>query len=136
MMLNLSQPIIYHSSPFGYTSAQDAYESLLSYLDSQEVGSEGCIALTSIASPLFVGCKEKPSEAELLAIERAELQPVQEGSHHLPAGRYEFLQLAPTKELSTLLDQLPITIDGPARTYVRLLKEGPLAIVAQLWIER
>ena len=38
--------------------------------------------------------------------------------------------------LSSILSLAPIAIDGPARIYVRLLKEGPLSIIAQLWIAR
>lgn len=136
MMLSLIQPIIYQAPPFVYQSGEDAYQSALSLLDDAQSGCEVLIALTSTARVLFVGFKDAPSKEELLAIERGEEQPQSEGEYELEAGRYQFIQMALPESLTSILSLDPIAIDGPARIYVRLLKEGPLSIVAQLWIAR
>ncbi|HOE85296.1 MAG TPA: hypothetical protein PLK91_08795 [Sphaerochaeta sp.] len=136
MMLSLIQPIIYQAPPFVYQTGEEAYQSALALLDDAPSGCEVVIALTSTARLLFVGFKGEPSQEELLAIERGEEQPQAEGDYELEAGRYEFFQMALPDSLSSILSLAPIAIDGPARIYVRLLKEGPLSIIAQLWIAR
>ena len=136
MMLSLIQPIIYQSPPFVHQNGEDAYRRALSLLDDAQSGCEVVIALTSTARLLFVGFKDEPSKEELLAIERGEEQPQVEGEYALEAGRYEFFQLAPPESLASILSLAPIAIDGPSRIYLRLLKEGPLTIIAQLWIAR
>jgi len=136
MMLSLIQPIIYQAPPFVYQGGEDAYQKALRLLDDALPGCEVIITLTSTARLLFVGFKDAPSEEELLAIESGEEQPVSEGVYALEAGRYQFIQMAPPETLAPILSLAPIAIDGPARFSVRLLKEGPLSIIAQLWIER
>lgn len=136
MTLSLIQPIIYQEPPFVHKDAQEAYIQALAYLDGKRVGTEVILALTSTARLLFIGAKDPPSQAELDAIESGSEQPSCEGPYSLEAGRYEFTQLAPPQSLESIFSLNSIAIDGPSRIYVRLLKEGPLAIVAQLWIAR
>ncbi|MCK9548068.1 MAG: hypothetical protein RBS49_06335 [Sphaerochaeta sp.] len=136
MMLSLIQPIIYQAPPFVYQSSEDAYQNALTLLDGAQSGCEVIITLTSTGRVLFVGFKDAPSAEELLAIESGEEQPGSEGVYALEAGRYQFIQMAPPETLAPILSLAPIAIDGPARFSVRLLKEGPLSIIAQLWIKR
>ncbi len=136
MMLSLVQPIFYQDPPFELQGDEESYAKAVAYLDEQESGSEVVFSFASTGRLLFVGAKPAPSEAELAAIEEAVEQPHSSYSHQLEEGRYEFMQLALPESLSSVLSMLPIAIDGPARIYLRLLKEGPLAIIAQLWIAR
>ncbi|MFA5447511.1 MAG: hypothetical protein WC233_04475 [Sphaerochaeta sp.] len=136
MMLSLVQPIFYQDPPFELQGDEESYKKAIAYLDGEESGTEIVFAFASTGRLLFVGAKPSPSKAELQAIEEATEQPQTAFSNQLEAGRYEFMQLALPESLSMVLSMLPITIDGPARIYLRLLKEGPLAIIAQLWIAR
>lgn len=134
MMLSLIQPIIYQAPPFVHQGGEDAYRRALSLLDGATAGCEVIIALTSTSRVLFVGFKEAPSPEELSAIESGEEQPAIAGAYALEAGRYRFIQMAVPESLASIFSLAPIAIDGPGRIYLRLLKEGPLSIVAQLWI--
>ena len=136
MMLSLIQPIIYQAPPFVYQNGEDAYQSALSLLDDAPSGCEVVIALTSTARLLFVGFKGEPSQEELLAIERGEVHFLMVRRPPRSALFPARFQMALPDSLSSILSLAPIAIDGPARIYVRLLKEGPLSIIAQLWIAR
>ena len=134
MTISLIQPIIYQEPPFVYEGSAEAYQSALTYLDGAEVGTEVVIALTSTSRLLFVGAKGAPTPEERDAIERGEELPPIDGPYALEAGRYAFTQLAPPPSLDPIISLKRIAIDGPSRVYVRLLKESPLAIIAQVWI--
>lgn len=136
MILSLIQPIIYQEPAFTYQGSAQAYERAIAHLDGQDVGSEVLIALTSTGKTLFVRSKSAPSASELEAIAGAEAQPSSLGPYVLEAGRYEFFQLALPPSIASIMALAPIAIDGPPRIYVRLLKEGVLTIVAQIWISR
>lgn len=136
MILHLQQPITYQMAPFSASDAQMAYEHMLSYLDTQEVGSEGCIALSSTQNLLFQGIQNPPDEETRYAVQHGLEQPQLSGPYHIEPGRYEFIQLAPTDSLVDLLSNIPMLFDGPNCIYVRLLKENPIAIIAQLWVVR
>ncbi len=109
---------------------------MLIFLDALQVGSEGCIAISSTRNLLFCGIQDPPDEDTRYAVQHGLIQPLPDGVYHIEPGRYEFIQLAPTKDLQTLLDHIPMLFDGPNCIYVRLLKENAIAIVAQLWVVR
>jgi hypothetical protein len=136
MILHLQQPITYQKAPFSTTDAEQAYQQMLIFLDARQVGSEGCIALSSTRNLLFCGIQDPPDEDTRYAVQHGLIQPLPDGVYHIEPGRYEFIQLAPTKDLQTLLDHIPMLFDGPNCIYVRLLKENAISIVAQLWVVR
>lgn len=136
MILHLQQPITYQKAPFASSDAQTAYHMMLSFLDTQEVGSEACLALSSIQNVLFLGVQNPPTEETRHAVQHGLAQPVLAGPYHIERGRYEFIQLSPTETLTDLLSHIGMLFDGPPCIYVRLLKENPFAIIAQLWVVR
>jgi hypothetical protein len=136
MTLHLQQAISYKRAPFDTSEAEHAYQQLLSFLDSAEVGSEGCLALTSTLSLLFAGIQDPPTEEIRNRVEQGLEMPPHQDPHQIEPGTYTFIQLAVPEHLRTLVDQIPMLFDGPNRIYVRLLKENALAIVAQMWISR
>ena len=136
MILHLQQAVSYKKAPFESVDAEHAYQTLLSFLDAAEVGSEGCLALSSTLNLLFAGVQDPPTEEIRSLVEQGLSLPSHQDPYQIEPGSYTFLQLSVTEDLHTLIDQVPMLYDGPNRIYVRLLKENPLAIVAQLWITR
>ena len=136
MILYLQQPITYQKAPFPGSDAQTVYQDMLSFLDTQAVGSEGCLSLSSIRTLLFYGIQNPPDEKTRYAVQHGLEQPQLSGPYHIEPGRYEFIQLAPAETLEKLLSNIPMLFDGPNCIYVRLLKENPIAITAQLWVVR
>ncbi len=140
MILHLNQAIPYQTAPFSASDAEDAYQQMLTHLDAQPVGSEGCLALSSTLALLFAGgVQESPDEATREAVEKG-LPPLPkvEAPFYLEEGSYTFCQLAPPP--SSIASLSPPSIenlfDGPPVIYLRLLKENPLTIIAQLWTQR
>lgn len=136
MRLHLHQAITYKDAPFSFQDASEAYQTLLTYLDDQPIGSEGCLAVTSTANVVFCGVQDPPDEATLEAIRNGIEQPLREGSNQLEPGSYEFFQLAPLQTFEQMLQCIPMLFDGPSRIYLRLIKENSIAIVAQIWVVR
>lgn len=134
MILHLQQAVPYTQAPFDASDGESAYQKLVSFLDSAEVGSEGCLALSSTLSLLFAGIQNPPGEEMRSLVEQGLAMPPHQDPYQIDPGTYTFLQLAVSENLQTMIDQIPMLYDGPNRIYVRLIKENPLAIVAQLWI--
>ena len=134
MTLHLQQEILYQEAPFSASDAQQAYQKMLAYLDSQQVGTEGCLALSSTFQLLFAGIQQSPDEATRIAVERAFPQPKADSAYQIEVGTYTFLQCAPQEVLENFKPYIPNLFDGPNRIFLRLIKENALTIIAQIWI--
>ena len=136
MVLHLNQPIPYQTAPFSASNAEDAYQKMLTHLDAQPVGSEGCIALSSTLVLLFAGVQDSPDETTRKAVEQGLPLPRVNAPFYLEEGRYDFKQLAPPSSIASLSSSLPNLSDRPPVIYLRLLKENPFTIIAQIWMQR
>lgn len=136
MILHLNQAIPYQTAPFSASDAEDAYQQMLTHLDAQPVGSEGCLALSSTLSLLFAGVQESPDEATREAVEKGLPLPKVAAPFYLEEGSYTFTQLSPPSSIASLSSAIDNLFDGPPVIYLRLLKENPLTIIAQLWTQR
>ncbi|MDN5334635.1 MAG: hypothetical protein PWP59_1897 [Sphaerochaeta sp.] len=136
MILHLNQAIPYQTAPFSASNAEDAYQKMLTHLEAQPVGSEGCLALSSTLALLFAGVQGSPDEATRKAVEQGLPIPKVDAPFYLEEGSYDFQQLAPPSSIASLSSSIPNLFDGPPVIYLRLLKENPLAIIAQIWIHR
>ncbi len=136
MILHLNQAIPYQKAPFAATDAEDAYHKMLSHLDSQPVGSEGCLALSSTFFLLFAGVLESPDDETRKAVEQGLPIPKVAAPFYLEEGSYTFTQISPPVSIASLASSIENLHDGPPAIYLRLLKENALTIIAQLWIQR
>lgn len=135
MNLSLRQNLAYQKLPYEGSSAEAAYRTLIAFLDQAPIGSEGILLLSSEMDVLFLGTTDPLDEGTLEKIAKAEkLDPVY-GDHILESGRYHFVQLP----LPSSIEELPmeeLVLNEGDLLYLRILKEGSLAPVAQLWVKR
>jgi hypothetical protein len=135
MNLSLRQNLAYQKLPYEGSSAEAAYRTLIAFLDQAPIGSEGILLLSSEMDVLFLGTTDPLDEGTLEKIAKAEkLDPVY-GDHILESGRYHFVQLP----LPSSIEEFPmeeLVLNEGNLLYLRILKEGSLAPVAQLWVKR
>jgi len=135
MNLSLRQSLAYQKLPCEGSSAEDAYRALISFLDQAPAGSEGVLLLSFEMNVLFLGTSAPPDEETLKKIAKAEKLDPAEGDHVLEPGHYRFIQIP----LPASIEELPLenlALDEGDLLYLRILKEGSFALVAQLWIRR
>jgi hypothetical protein len=135
MNLSLRQGLAYQKLPCEGSSAEDAYRALISFLDQAPAGSEGVLLLSFEMNVLFLGTSAPPDEETLKKIAGAEKLDPAEGDHVLEPGSYRFIQIP----LPASIEELPLenlALKEGDLLYVRILKEGSFALVAQLWIRR
>lgn len=135
MNLSLRQGLAYQKLPCEGSSAEDAYRALISFLDQAPAGSEGVLLLSFEMNVLFLGTSAPPDEETLKKIAKAEKLDPAEGDHVLEPGSYRFIQIP----LPASIEELPLenlALDEGDLLYLRILKEGSFALVAQLWIRR
>ncbi len=109
---------------------------MIDYLDASEVGTEACLVLSSTLSLFAAGVQSKPDEAMREAVEKGLPHPKREADFSIETGDYAFSQIPLAESLAELVQAIPFLSDGPNRIYVRLLKENPLVIIAQLFVTR
>lgn len=136
MKLHLQQAMPYKKAPFTANDSEQAYKAMIAYLDASEVGSEGCLALSSTLSLFAIGVQSPPDEAMRKAVEAGLPHPKRDADFSIEIGTYAFFQLPLTDSLSELVQAIPFLSDGPNRIYLRLLKESPLVIIAQMIVAR
>lgn len=134
MTLHLQQAIAYKAAPKTFTEAEEAYQYLLAHLDAQEVGSEGCLALSSTLSVIFLGIQDPPDATIRNLIEQGLPLPSSTDPYHIEPGKFQVLQLPVQDRLCDMIQQIPMLFDGPNRIYLRILKENPITLVAQVWV--
>ncbi|NLZ77209.1 MAG: hypothetical protein GX911_04500 [Spirochaetales bacterium] len=135
MNLSLRQGLAYRKLPWEGSSAEEAYQTLVSFLDLAPVGSEGVLLLSFDMNVLFLGTSDPPDEEALEKIAKAEKLEEAEGDHVLKPGRYRFIQIP----LPASIEEIPLeklALDEGDPLYLRILKEKSFAPVAQLWIRR
>ncbi len=133
MILHLNQEIPYQKATFPTKDAEDALKQMLTFLDSQEIGTEGCIALSQKGTLQFVGIQQAFDEETKNLIERGLPLPKVDAPFYLKEGSYSFIQMAPPSSIESLKVVYPILFEENEHIYLRLLKENPLTIIAQLW---
>ncbi|MGH0054491.1 MAG: hypothetical protein ACQ5SW_13975 [Sphaerochaetaceae bacterium] len=136
MILHLNQAIPYQTAPFSASGAEEAYQQMLSYLDKQPIGSEGCLVLSAPLILRFAGVQESPDEETRIAVEQGRKLPKKEAPFSLEEGSYTFRQFASPSSLASLTPPLVELFGNATEIYLRLLKENPLTIIAQLWVHR
>ena len=133
MLLHLLQDIPYVSFPSLPKDGEKAIAMMLSYLDSAPVGSEACLHISSVLTPLEGGYQDPPGEEMRLAVEKGEIHPHVQGDFSIASGDYQFLQLPIEPQAETLATYLQeILSDGPSVIYLRILKESVVELIIQL----
>lgn len=133
MLLHLLQDIPYVAFSDLPRDGEKAIETMLVFLDSAPVGSEACLHLSSVLTPLEGGYQDPPGEEMRLAVEKGEKHPHKKGDFSIGAGAYQFLQLPIAPQAGTIAKQLEeLLCDGPSVIYLRILKESVVELIIQL----
>ncbi len=133
MVLHLLQDIPYVAFPDLPKDGEMAIEEMLRFLDNAPVGSEACLHISSVLTPLEGGYQDPPGEDMRLAVERGEKHPHKKGDFSIEAGSYKFLQLPIAPEAEVIAKRLSQLLgDGPSVIYLRILKESAVELIIQL----
>lgn len=133
MVLHLLQDIPYVSFPNLPKEGEKAIAMVLTHLDNAPTGSEACLHISSVLTPLEGGYQEPPGEEMRLAVEKGEIHPYPKGDFCIASGTYQFIQLHIEAQAGILAKQLEeILSDGPSVIYLRILKESVLELIVQL----
>jgi len=133
MLLHLLQDIPYVSFPSLPRDGEEAIAMMLKHLDNAPVGSEACLHISSVLSPLEGGYQDPPGEEMRLAVERGDIHPHAKGDFSIASGSYQFLQLHIEPQARTIAKRLEeLLSDGPSVIYLRILKESVVELIVQL----
>lgn len=135
MNLSLRQSLAYQKLSFQGSSATEAYSTLITVLDGSPISSEGVLVLSSALDVLFLGVADPLDEETLEKIANAQKLEDAVGDYILEAGRYHFAQLPLPSNLEELPYEALALTEGDV-LYLRILKEGAFALVAQIWVKR
>ncbi len=106
---------------------------MLSFLDNAPVGSEACLHISSILTPLEGGYQDPPGEEMRLAVEKGAIHPHVKGDFSIEAGSYKFYQLPIAADAGIIAQRLQVLLsDGPSVIYLRVLKESVVELIIQL----
>ncbi|AEV29725.1 hypothetical protein SpiGrapes_1932 [Sphaerochaeta pleomorpha str. Grapes] len=137
MILHLFQEMPYILDSENAKTLFQAYGTMLERIDRSAIGSEACIALSSVLTVLFSGHQDPPDEVTKLAIEQGKTIPERKKDWAIEPGDYNFVQLpfTPTaeqieEELQPLLERQ--ACDGCSTIYIRMIKENLLEVIVQV----
>ncbi|MBI9094401.1 MAG: hypothetical protein JEY71_05925 [Sphaerochaeta sp.] len=133
MVLHLLQDIPYISFSNLPKDGEKAIAMMLTHLDNAHTGSEACLQISSVLTPLEGGYQEPPGEEMRLAVEKGDIHPYPKGDFSIASGSYQFMQLHIEPQANTIAKQLEeILCDGPSVIYLRILKESVVELIIQL----
>ncbi len=137
MVLHLLQDIPYVSFPSLPRDGEEAIAMMLTHLDSSPAGSEACLHISSVLTPLEGGYQDPPGEEMRLAVAKGAIHPHAKGDFSIEAGDYQFLQLPIEPQAATIAKRLEeLLSDGPSVIYLRILKESVVELTVQLLFKR
>jgi len=133
MLLHLLQDIPYISFSNLPKDGKKAIAMMLTHLDNAPTGSEACLHISSVLTPLEGGYQDPPGEKMRLAVEKGEIHPHTKGDFSIASGSYQFMQLHIEAQAQTIAKKLEeLLSDGPSVIYLRILKESAVELIVQL----